>query len=157
MPQARGQRDASVIKVKVPAGVTSGQKIRLANKGGISPSGGPPGDLYLTIQVEKHPLFDVMGQDVYLTLPIAPWEAALGCKVVVPTLGGKVDLKIPPGSQGGQTLRLKHRGLPGSSSKGDQLVLLKIVTPMPITESAKVLYQKMADEMSFNPRATLGV
>ncbi|MCX7116894.1 MAG: DnaJ domain-containing protein [Legionellales bacterium] len=156
MPSQQGQRESSVIKVKVPSGVTSGQKIRLAGQGEKSLSGGSAGDLYLTINVDKHPLFDVMKQDVYLTLPIAPWEAALGCTVEVPTLGGKVDLKIPPGSQGGQTLRLKHRGLSGTP-KGDQLVILKIVIPQPTSESAKVLYQKMAEEMSFNPRAKMGI
>lgn len=76
----------------------------------------------------KHPTFDVMENDIYLTLPITPWEAALGATVVIPTLAGKIDLKIPPGSQGGQKLRIKNRGLPGSPP-GNQYVLLKIITP----------------------------
>ena len=80
----------------------------------------------------------------------------MGCTVVVPTLAGKVDLKIPPGSQGGQSLRLKKRGLPGKTP-GDQYVLMKIVIPQPITDSAKVIYQQMAEQMPFNPRATMGV
>ena len=106
--------------------------------------------------MNKHPVFDVMGDDIYVTLPVTPWEVALGTTVVVPTLAGKVDLKIPAGSQGGQTLRLKKRGLPGSTP-GDQYVILKIVTPKPTTEAAKALYLKMSEEMPLNPRAQMGV
>lgn len=146
-----GHHGAQTLRVKIPAGVKSGQQIRLAGKGGPGMEGAPAGDLYLTINVDKHPLFDVMGNDIYLTLPITPWEAALGTTVVVPTLAGKVDLKIPAGSQGGQTLRLKQRGLPGKTS-GDQYVLLKIMTPQPTSEAAETLYRKMAEEMPFNPR-----
>lgn len=145
------------IKVKVPAGVKSGQKIRVAGQGGASMSGGAAGDLYLTVHIHKHPFFDVKEKDIYLTLPITPWEAALGATVVVPTLGGKVDLKIPPGSQGGHSLRLKNRGLPGGSKQGDQYVMLKIVIPKSQTDEAKALYQKMAETMPFNPRETMGV
>ncbi len=154
LPHAQAGRQT--LKVKIPAGVKSGQQIRLAGKGGPGRAGAASGDLYLTVQVEKHPIFDVMGNDVYITLPIAPWEAALGSTVLVPTLGGKVDLKIPPGSQGGQTLRLKKRGLPGSTP-GDQYILLKIIIPQPTTEAAKAFYKKMAEEMPFNPREKMGV
>ncbi len=150
------QKGRQTLKVKIPAGVKSGQKIRLAGQGGEGRSGGPKGDLYLTIHVDKHPLFDVMGNDIYLSLPITPWEAALGSTIVVPTLGGKVDLKIPAGSQGGQTLRLKKRGLPGATP-GDQLVLLKIIIPQPTTDAAKAFYKKMAEELPFNPREKMGV
>jgi len=150
------QTASQTIKVKIPAGVKSGQQIRLAGKGGAGRPGAAPGDLYLTIEVKKHPLFDVMGNDIYVTLPIAPWEAALGSTIQVPTLGGKVDLKIPPGSQGGQTLRLKKRGLPGAAP-GDQYILLKIIIPQPTTEAAKAFYKKMAEEMPFNPRDKMGV
>jgi curved DNA-binding protein len=147
----QGQSASRVIKVNIPAGVRSGQKIRLAGQGGAGMQGGKQGDLYLEIEIEKHPLFDVLNNDVYLNLPVTPWEVALGATIVIPTLGGKVDLKIPPGSQGGQTLRLKNRGLPGKV-KGDQYVILKIVTPKATTEQARSLYQKMAEEMPFNPR-----
>lgn len=150
------EKGRQTIKVKIPVGVQSGQKIRLTGQGGAGKSGAPKGDLYLTIHVEKHPFFDVMGNDIYLSLPVAPWEAALGSTIVVPTLGGKVDLKIPAGSQGGQTLRLKKRGLPGAAP-GDQLVLLKIVTPQATTEAAKAFYKKMAEELPFNPREKMGV
>jgi curved DNA-binding protein len=146
-PQDKGQ----TLKVKIPPGVKSGQQIRLTGKGGAALGGGAAGDLYLTVSVNKHPLFDVIENDIYVTLPIAPWEAALGSTVVVPTLGGKVDLKIPAGSQGGQTLRLKKRGLPGKTP-GDQYVILKIIIPQPTSDEAKALYKKMAEEMPFNPR-----
>jgi curved DNA-binding protein len=142
---------SQTLRVRIPAGVKSGQQIRLAGQGAPSPTGGPSGDLYLTVHIDKHPLFDVKENNIYVTLPIAPWEAALGATVVVPTLGGNVDLKIPAGSQGGQTLRLKKRGLPGAT-QGDQFVILKIIIPQPTNEAAKALYQKMAAEMPFDPR-----
>ncbi|CZG93485.1 DnaJ C-terminal domain-containing protein [Legionella pneumophila serogroup 1] len=144
------------LKVKIPAGVKSGQQIRLAGQGGSGSGGGARGNLYLTVEVIKHPIFDVMENDIYLTLPITPWEAALGAMVVIPTLAGKIDLKIPPGSQGGQKLRIKNRGLPGSPP-GNQYVLLKIITPPAQTEEAKALYKKMAEVMPYNPRKTMGV
>jgi curved DNA-binding protein len=144
------------LKVKIPAGVKSGQQIRLAGQGAPGLNGGPRGDLYLRVDVLKHPLFDVMDNDIYLTLPITPWEAALGTTIVVPTLAGKIDLKIPASSQGGQKLRLKNRGLPGANP-GDQYVLLKIITPPASTEEAKAMYQKMAEVMPFNPREKMGV
>ena len=151
----KGAKSTSV-NVKIPAGVKSGQQIRLAGQGGAATAGGAPGDLYLTIHVNKHPIFDVMDNNIYVTLPIAPWEAALGSTIVVPTLAGKVDLKIPPGSQGGQTMRLKKRGLPGVTP-GDQYVILKIIIPQPQTDSAKALYKQMAEVMPFNPREKMGV
>lgn len=142
------------LKVKIPAGIKSGQQIRLARRGGAGIEGGPAGDIYITIDVDKHPLFDVLGNDIYLILPITPWEAALGATVHVPTLAGTIDLKIPEASQGGQKLRIKNRGLPGNIP-GHQYVVLKIITPTPTTQAAKDLYQKMAEIMPFNPRASL--
>ncbi|KTD31227.1 curved DNA binding protein DnaJ [Legionella moravica] len=143
------------LNVKIPAGIKSGQQIRLAGQGGSGINGGPRGDLFLTIEVMKHSLFDVMENDIYLTLPITPWEAALGTTVIVPTLSGKIDLKIPPGSQGGQKLRIKNRGLPGATP-GNQYVLLKIITPPATSEAAKEVYKKMAEVMPFNPREKMG-
>ncbi len=143
------------LKVKIPAGVKTGQQIRLSGQGGTGIGQGAKGDLYLEIEILKHPQFEIMDKDVYCTVPIAPWEAALGATVTVPTLAGKVDLKIPPGSQSGHKLRLKGRGLPGQTP-GDQYVILKIVVPVPTTESAKALYEKMAKEMPFNPREKMG-
>jgi len=145
----QGQR--RLLKVKIPPGIKSGQQIRLPHQGAPGMGKGEKGDLYLEIEVQKHPFFDMIGNDIYCSLPVTPWEAALGATVTVPTLGGKVGLKIPPGSQGGQKLRLKGRGLPGTKG-GDQYVILKIVIPQPATDSAKALYTQMAQEMPFNPR-----
>lgn len=152
---ADGSSDAQTLRVKIPPGVKTGQKIRLPGQGGSGMQGGPRGNLYLTITVDKHPLFDVLNNDIYVTLPVAPWEAALGGNVIVPTLGGNIDLKIPEASQGGQKLRLKNRGLPGKPP-GDQYVILKVVIPEPKTDEARALYKKMAEEMPFNPREKMG-
>ena len=140
------------LSVRIPKGVTEGQRIRLGGQGGVGPGGGPAGDLYLTVTHAAHPLFRADGRDVHLTLPVAPWEAALGATVAVPTLGGKVDLKIPRDSRAGRTLRLKGRGLPGRPS-GDQYVALEIVVPPADSPEAESLYRKMAESMRFDPRA----
>ncbi|MEJ2645213.1 MAG: DnaJ C-terminal domain-containing protein [Gammaproteobacteria bacterium] len=144
------------LNVKIPSGVGAGQHIRLTGQGGPGAGGGPDGDLYLEIEFEPHRLYRVEGRDVYVTLPVAPWEAALGTTVPVPTLGGKVELKIPAGSQSGQKLRLKGRGLPGKPA-GDQYVLLRIVTPRADSEESQALYRRMQKEMPFNPRKDMGV
>lgn len=139
------------VKVNIPKGVRGGQPIRLTGLGEAGMSGGASGDLYITIEIEKHPFFDVMGNDIYLTAPVTPWEAALGASIPIPTLGGWVELKIPAGSQGGQTLRLKGRGLKGKDT-GDQLVQLKIMIPVPKSNEEKACYETMAKKMPFNPR-----
>jgi curved DNA-binding protein len=151
----RPQMVTRKLKVKIPAGVKSGQQIRLTGQGAPGTGAGKQGDLYLEIEIEKNALYDQVGNDIYLTLPVAPWEAALGAKISVPTLAGKVDLKIPAGSQGGQKMRLKGRGMPGLTP-GDQYVILKIIIPQPTTDKAKVLYEQMAQEMPFNPREKMG-
>lgn len=153
-PASPGKPHPQTLKVKIPAGVKSEQKIRLAGVGETGRQGGPSGDFYITILVKRDPIFDLVGNDIYLTLPITPWEAALGAIIKVPTLDGTVELKVPPQSQGGQTLRLKKRGFP-AAQPGDQLVLLKIVIPQPSTPETIELYQKMAKEMAFNPRKHL--
>lgn len=140
------------LKVTIPKGVVSGQQLRLAQQGAPGMGQAPAGDLYLEIEIEPHRLFTLQGHDVYLTLPLAPWEAALGAKVQVPTLGGAVDLKIAPNSQAGQKLRLKGRGMPSKAAPGDQYVLLQILTPPANTDKQKALYEQMAKEMPFNPR-----
>jgi curved DNA-binding protein len=143
------------VRVKIPAGIKQEQQIRLTGKGEPGDPGQPNGDLYLTIHIQKHPFYDVMENDIYMTLPIAPWEAALGTTIQVPTLGGKVDLKVPAGSQGGQTLRLKKRGLKGEQA-GDQYIILKIIIPQPANEEDRQLYQTMSEKMAFNPRKQMG-
>jgi curved DNA-binding protein len=142
------------VRVTIPTGVTDGQQIRLAGQGEASTSGGRSGDLYLEVHIRPHRLFQLEGRDVTLTLPIAPWEAALGASVPVPTLGGNVEMRIPPGSQSGQKLRLRERGLPGSPP-GDQYVLLKIVVPPAQSPEARALYEQMQRVMPFDPREGL--
>lgn len=144
------------LNVKIPAGVTSGQQIRLKGQGSDGYGSGEKGDLYLEIDIQSNKQFNIDGRDVLLTLPITPWEAALGGKINVPTLGGKVGLNIPAGSQSGQKLRLKGRGLPGKTP-GDQYVTLTIVTPIATTDEQRDLYRHMAESMPFNPRAELEV
>lgn len=148
--QPGGQRRnvSRTLKVKIPAGITAGKKIRLAGQGSSG------GDLYLEVGFRPHPLFQADGKDVLLELPIAPWEAALGATVKVPTLGGRVEVRIPPGAQSGQKLRLKSRGLPGAPA-GDQYVVLKIVTPKADSERLRELYRALAQESDFTPRAGL--
>lgn len=139
------------LKVNIPKGVIEGQQIRLAGQGKVTVTGGTPGDLYLQIKFQPHAFFRADGLDIYLPLPLAPWEAAMGARVGLPTLGGPVTVTIPPGSQSGQKLRLKGRGLPGTSP-GDQYVVLQIMTPRADTPAAKDLYERMRRELAFNPR-----
>ena len=143
------------LKVRIPPGVSQGRQIRLAGQGQPGFAGGPGGDLYLEVHLRPHRLFQTDGRDILLHLPIAPWEAALGANVQVPTLGGPVNLKIPAGSQSGKRMRLKGRGLPGDPP-GDQILILEIHTPAADTEEAKALYRRMADSLAFNPRAKFG-
>ncbi len=154
--QPSGQRveRSEEITVKIPAGVTNGQVLRLAGKGGPGSGNAPDGDLYIELKIAPHKIFEVNGKDIYLSLPITPWEAALGATVDVPVLAGKVEMKIPAGAQGGSTLRLKGKGLPGKPA-GDQYVVLKIVTPKANTEEQREMYQKMAEAFSFDARAEL--
>ncbi len=142
--------------MRIPRGVTESQRIRLEGQGAAGLGGGPSGDLYLEIEFRPHRLYRADGHDIYLDLPVAPWEAALGATCAVPTLGGKVEVKIPAGAQSGQKLRLKGRGLPGAPA-GDQYVVLRVVIPQATTPAAKALYEKMARELPMNPRAALGV
>jgi curved DNA-binding protein len=144
------------LNVKIPKGIKAGQRIRLAGQGMPGMKGGSNGDLYLEIAFRPHRLFHAKGRDIYIDLPVTPWEAALGASVPVPTLGGKVELKIPAGSQTGRQLRLKERGLPGAPA-GDQYVTLKIVTPPAETDAAKKIYEQMAKTMPLNPRIEMEV
>ncbi len=148
--------ETKTLNVKIPKGVTHGQQIRLRGQGGAGFGGAPNGDLYMEVELEPHALFSVDGRDVTLVLPVAPWEAALGASMKVPTLGGTVNLTIPPNAQSGQKLRLKGRGLPGKTA-GDQYVILQIVLPAVDSAEDRALMEKMRQQMPFNPRATLGV
>jgi curved DNA-binding protein len=155
-PDSDGGARSRTLRVKIPAGVTDGQRIRLPGQGGAGIGGGPAGDLYAIVQIEPHPHFRFEGRDIYVDLPVAPWEAALGATVKVPTLGGTVDLKIPRGSGAGQRLRLKGRGLPGQPP-GDQFVTLQVIAPPADSEELESLYRRMAELSKANPRARLGV
>ena len=156
-PQGHLSEHLRKLQVKVPRGVTSGKRIRLTGQGGAGYKGGPAGDLYLEVWLRPHALYKVEGKNVFINLPITPWEAALGGKVKVPTLGGKVDLNIGAGARSGQKLRLKGRGLPvAGEPPGDQFAVLQIMAPPADNAEKRALYEKMAHEMSFNPRAQMG-
>jgi curved DNA-binding protein len=136
---------ARTVDVQVPAGITDGQALRIA-AGGHRPA------LIFRVRLLPHSLYVLQGRDVLIELPLAPWEAALGAKVAVPTLGGRVELTVPAGAQAGQKLRLRGRGLPGIPS-GDQLVSIKLVTPAAETVQAKEAYERMKRDLKFDPRA----
>jgi curved DNA-binding protein len=145
------------LNVAIPKGIVEGQHIRLEGQGLPGHGGSPAGDLFLEIAFEEDRLFHAEKRDIHLTLPVTPWEAALGASVTVPTLGGNVQLKIPPGSQGGKKLRLKGKGLSAGSHQGDQIVTLRIVVPEATTEEQRKLYAAMAKQMPLNPRSAMGI
>ena len=144
------------LRVKIPKGVVDGERIRLKGQGGPGFGDGPAGDLFLKVKLVPHPLFDVAGKDLTLTLPVAPWEAALGATVQVPTLEGKIKLTIQPDSQSGKRLRVKGKGLPGKDKAGDLYVILKVVMPEKSGEKSRELWEQLASEAKFDPRKQLG-
>ncbi|EKD70893.1 MAG: hypothetical protein ACD_46C00342G0004 [uncultured bacterium] len=156
MPEmnAAGNVTSSVktLKVTIPAGATEGQQLRLAHQGAPGIGGAPAGDLYLEIDIQPHAFFSLQDHDIYLTLPVTPWEAALGAEIKVPTLGGTVGLKLQARAQSGQKLRLKGRGMPTKHAAGDQYVIVQIQTPPAQTEESRQLYEKMSQIMPYNPR-----
>ena len=145
-----------MLNVQVPKGILPGQTIRLAGQGASAGAAGTAGDLFIEVEFQPHARYRVDGRDLYLELPVAPWEAALGATVKTPTPGGAVDLKIPAGSHAGTKLRLKGRGIP-ASTPGDFYVVLQIALPAAGDEKAKAAYRAMADSLPFNPRTSLGV
>jgi curved DNA-binding protein len=144
------------LNVTIPKGVTEGQSIRLKGQGGPGIGRLPAGDLYLEIHFNPDPLYRVAGSDLYVELPVAPWEAALGATVKFPTPAGPIMLKIPAGSSQGRELRIKGRGIP-AAKPGDLYAVLKIVLPAAYTERARQIYADMARELAFDPRSKLGV
>lgn len=142
------------LKVTIPKGIQEGQHIRLKERGMPGMGQGPAGDLYLEIGFKPHALYRADGKDLYLTLPLAPWEAVLGSTIKTPTPKGSVELKIPANSKQDKKMRLKGRGLPGRSP-GDLFVLLNIVNPEAKTAKEKAVYQSMAETFTFNPRANM--
>ncbi|HRL92237.1 curved DNA-binding protein [Pseudomonas sp.] len=159
LPQysADGQPLAAISKtlnVKIPAGVSDGERIRLKGQGAPGLGGAANGDLYLIIRLVPHPLFDVEAHNLILTVPLAPWEAALGSKVTVPTLDGKIHLSIPANSQSGQRLRIKGKGLMNKlGERGDLYALFKIVIPAQADEPTRALWAQLAEQAAFDPRA----
>ena len=149
------QTEQKQLRVKIPAGITSGQPIRLAGQGGEGIAGGPKGDLYLEVEIKPHRYFTVNGRDIYLTVPITPWEAALGAKITVPTLAGNVALTVPKNTKSGQTLRLKNRGLKNAQASGEKYVVFQLVTPEAKTDEQIQFYQTMEKIMPFQPREYL--
>jgi molecular chaperone DnaJ len=146
------------LEVRIKAGTRDGQRIRLAGKGNAGSHGGPPGDLYVIIRTEDHPIFHREGDDIRLTVPVSATEAALGAKIEVPTIDGRALLKIPPGTQSGQKLRLREKGVPSATkdgARGDEIVEVKVTVPMPRDERTKELLRELAQLNPEDPRAEL--
>ncbi len=153
----RMHRAPQAFKARIPKGATDGQRLRLPGKGGKGVNGGRDGDLYLNIALHAHPLFRVSGHDLYIDLPLTPWEAALGATVEVPTLGGAVRLTVKPGTHAGQKLRIAKRGLPRQrEGEGDLFAMVQIVVPTVLSERERALFKELADSSSFNPRVHFG-
>ena len=144
------------LKVRIPKGIRQGQQIRLAGQGATGMGSGKAGDLYLEIEFRPHRFYRVEGADVYLELPLAPWEAALGASVKVPTPSGAIDLKIPSNSQAGKKLRLKGRGIP-AKTPGDLYVVLQLALPPADNDKARDIYKRMREELDFDARANMEV
>ncbi len=143
-------------QVKIPAGVREGQQLRLAGRGEVGIGSGQAGDLFLNVRLAKHPDYQVEGDDLYCDLELAPWEAVLGTQVAVPTLGGRVNIKIPPGTQSGQRLRVRSEGLPQrGGGRGVLLVVVSVQVPERTDERERALWEQLARESRFNPREKL--
>jgi molecular chaperone DnaJ len=159
-PECHGRgsvHKTETIKVKIPAGVDSGSRVRLRGKGEAGRAGGPAGDLYIEIEIIKHPLFKREGNDIYVDVPVTVPEAVLGSKIEVPTIEGITKMKLPPGTQGGQKFRLKGKGFysPKTGKRGDQYVVIRIVVPGKISASDKELIKRMETLYKENPRQRL--
>ena len=155
-PQGHVHARERVLNIKIPKGIAPGQSIRLAGQGDPGAGGDKAGNLYLDVEFKKHPLYRLDGADISIDVPIAPWEAALGASIKVPTPSGLVDVKVPAGSAHGKKLRFKGKGLPGKTP-GHFYVVLKVVLPPADSPEAEKAYQTMAQDLAFNPRAELGV
>ena len=148
-----GERQTKTTTVRIPKGVTDGHKLRVPGKGGPGRYGGPPGSLYLEIKLKPHPRYKASGHDLYLDLPLTPWEAALGTQVEIPTLEGDVRLKIAAGANAGQKLRLPGKGLPKpGGGAGDLYAVVQIVSPPALSARERELYEELGRVSSFNPR-----
>jgi molecular chaperone DnaJ len=148
-----------LISVRIPGGVNTGSKVRIAGKGNSGRRGGPQGDLFITIEVDSHPLFKREGSNVYVKLPITVTEATLGAKIEIPTLFGKTTIKIPPGTKSGQKFRLKNKGAPspGRRTNGDQFVEVSIVPPPFNDERIRDMMRELEKISGQNPREKMGI
>ena len=150
-------RKPETFDVRIPPGVDTGSRVRVPNKGNAGVAGGPPGDLYIVTDVEPHPVFERKGDNIYVKVPVTITEAALGAKVEVPTIDGPATIKIPPGTQSGQKLRLRGKGTPSlrANVRGDQFVEVHIVTPRVADERSKQILRELANLNPEDPRAEL--
>ncbi|HEY9281167.1 MAG TPA: DnaJ C-terminal domain-containing protein [Eoetvoesiella sp.] len=152
--QGLAHRVPKTFRVRIPKGATDGQRLRLPGKGAPGLNAGKPGDLYLVMRLQPHSLYKVSNNDLYIDLPLTPWEAALGGTVNIPTLGGEVEMKIPPGTIAGRKLRLNKRGLPAVvGEQGDLYAIVHIDVPKTLTKREHELLSQLAAESKFNPRA----
>lgn len=139
--------------VKIPQGVAEGQRLRIAGRGDAGVNGGAPGDFYLRVHVARHPDFEVVDHDIFYETQLAPWEAVLGVNMLVPTLKGEINIKVPPGTQQGQKLRVRGHGLPyQSGAKGDLVVSVKVEMPKSISEDERQLWVRLSQYSKFDPR-----
>ncbi len=151
--QGQPQELKKSLNVKIPAGTREGERIRLKGQGSPGIGNAPAGDLYLHIRLIPHPLFDIEGHNLLITLPLAPWEAALGTKITLPTLNGKIQLSVPANSQSGQRLRIKGKGLNGKNGVGDLFAIIKVVMPAQNNAATQQLWTQLAEQAAFDPRA----
>lgn len=156
LSNADGTGTKKNLKVKIPQGVADGEKIRVAGQGHVGRNGGSAGDLYLHIRVLAHPYFERKGQDIELVMPITPWEAALGAKITVPTLTGKISLTVPANTSSGKKFRIKGKGLKTKTVTGDFLAIVKIALPATMSPESEALWKQLAETEAFNPREVWG-
>jgi len=157
-PDAKGRMTSEPVEFRIKPGTRDGQRIRLAGKGNPGMRGASAGDLYLVVHIEPHPVFRREGDDIYITLPVMPWEAALGAKIEVPTIDGRAQLRVPPGTQSGQKLRMRDKGVPSATREGqtgDEIVEIKIVVPQVQDVRAKELWQQLQKMHPEDPRKEL--
>jgi DnaJ-class molecular chaperone len=141
-------------QVKIPTGVTEGQRLRIAGRGEAGAGGGPAGDLILRVRLARHPDFEVEDHNLIYQAEVAPWEAVLGANISVPTLSGHVSIKVPPGTQNGQKMRVRGRGLPQrGGGTGDLIVETRVEVPKQVTDSERKLWEQLASGSQFKPRA----
>jgi molecular chaperone DnaJ len=157
-PNPSGRMAPEPVSFRIKPGTRDGQRIRLAAKGNPGARGGPPGDLYMIVRIQPHPVFRREADDIHITLPVYPWEAALGAKVEVPTIDGRTMLRIPPGMQAGQKLRMREKGVPSATRPGvigDEIVKIRIVIPEVANVEAKELWQKLEKLHHEDPRSEM--